>query len=213
MSNALLSGANLQGANFKNAGLDGVDWSQAIFDNNTKFPAGFEIPHGLVWAGTNADPRKNVQGKKKTKKSKTGQSKRRPSAQLSAKSLLSNAKLAKYCKGIEADPNLPEGASVELLDHPVFGADLGYCFCLEFSCERLADLELTQTELDFNMWYRSERFARLYDATEGGYCEGNHDVAQRLLEHTVIPNIDEEEMMSVYNRVENEVSDILSRVE
>jgi hypothetical protein len=124
----------------------------ALFDGSTRFPTRFTLPDTLVWAGNGEDPRPRLQ-----KMIAVAKRRQRPQV-LSDENLLSDAELAEIAVGVENDPALSEGCSVELLEHPIYGAELGFSFCLEFCQHRF---DLTNDELKLNLWYRCERFVRL----------------------------------------------------
>jgi uncharacterized protein YjbI with pentapeptide repeats len=56
LTKADLTGCDLCGADFTGATLTKADLEDAKFDNDTKFPAGFNLPKKLIWKGTGSRP-------------------------------------------------------------------------------------------------------------------------------------------------------------
>jgi hypothetical protein len=119
--------------------------------------------------------------------------------------------LAPLLQELASDDAIPVGASVDLLSHPVYGHDLGYSFCLEFCPHRIAHLNLSEAQRLFNLWFRCERYVRLYDAIEETYSDGDHQRATDLLTYSVWEAAPEAVIMEVQRRIEHEVGEMLSR--
>jgi uncharacterized protein YjbI with pentapeptide repeats len=211
LDGATLAGANLCGADLINIHAEGADWDGATLNAKTRFSPDFELPAGMIWAGPGTDPRTKRQATAKTKKTGASRKRSRKSkqsedeAEVSLKCLLTDKQLAKACAGFEHDPAFPDGIDSEDLRHPIYGPDLIYSICLEFCPNRFRDLELTRQEYAFNVWYRAERFAQLFDAADNRYSHGDHDRAERLM-----PAMTVELFEKAYRRIQREVGKIVS---
>lgn len=58
LANADLSYSNLCGTDLSGANLQGVEFAQTWFDEQTRWPAGFVPPEGMLWKGKGPDPRR-----------------------------------------------------------------------------------------------------------------------------------------------------------
>ncbi|WP_439628964.1 pentapeptide repeat-containing protein [Gemmata sp.] len=59
-----LTDSDLLGTDFSDAALTGAALSGCVFDQHTKWPAGFVIPGEALWSGKGTDPRLSGKGKK-----------------------------------------------------------------------------------------------------------------------------------------------------
>jgi hypothetical protein len=59
-----LTDCDLLGTDFTDAVLTGADLAGSVFDQHTKWPAGFAVPGEALWAGKGTDPRLSGKGKK-----------------------------------------------------------------------------------------------------------------------------------------------------
>jgi len=196
----VLSGADLRGANCDRATFEDVQWDGALFDEKTRFPVGFEFPSALNWCGTGDDPRPT---QPKTAK------KRKLPAKLDAKMLLSDVVLAERALGLSDDPKLPNGVSVGD-DDSIYANDLRFSVLLEYLPHRLAELGLSQREIDFNAWYRCERYGRLFEAVEGIYHDGDERRTEQFLS-LIEQHIDNEELHALWQRIAKEVRRIIAK--
>lgn len=194
---ASLKKANLRVASFDRASFDDVVWDGAEFDERTRWPVGFLIPANLVWVGEGDDPRASQPAKPR---------KRRSPQRLTADLLLSDEQLASRIAGMERDPKLPAD-TIDAADDSALARETKFAILFEYLPHRLADLGLTQKEIDLNAWYRYERLARLQDAAQGSYNPGYHQWADRWLEN-IFGTIEPIDFQAIWNRIDREIQEM-----
>lgn len=199
LDHANLQGADLRGADLRSASLEDVRWSGARFDPTTRFPLAFGIPAAMVWEGQGANPRttRPVRAVTGSESLKT----------LGVDCLLSDAELAEVMQDVDWGTVFPDGPDPEMLQHLLYGPDLACSMVLEYCQDRF---DLSAEVLQLNLWYRCERFVRLLDAVEGGYSDGDHARADRLLEIGALDGVPEDEFAKIFKQLDCEVEAILA---